>query len=116
MKAENIIVQRFSEQMLIELEHNRHKGSILKLDNLDKLVMELEYHKAKMFLAIRTKNRTALKEYIADQANILLAIGNRSGVYDNDTVDDGICHELNVGDAIHIIPALQSNKSVHSID
>lgn len=112
---ENLKVHRFSEQMLIELKHNTHKGSILDWDNLDNLIAELEYHKAKMLLAIRVKNPKALKEYIADQANILLAIGNRSGLYEDNTVDEGICHELNTAEAIDTVLVKDSNKSIRSI-
>ena len=65
-EKERLIIDRFSSQMLIELQHNRHKGSILHWDDFDNIVTEFEYHKAKIFLAIRCGNSLALKEYIAD--------------------------------------------------
>lgn len=92
---EKIKVKRFADQMLIELTHNQHKGSVLDWDGFDNMIMELEYHKSKMLLAIRAKNHDALKEYIADTANILLAIGNKFGVYNTDSKDENICYELN---------------------
>lgn len=84
---------RFVKQMQIELEHNQHKGSIFEWKDFDTMIAELEYHKSKMLLAIRSNNKGAVKEYLADCANILLAIGNLGGLYDEDTIDNQKCFE-----------------------
>lgn len=92
-KEEELKIQRFASQMSIELEHNRHKGSILWWEDFQPMMSDFEYHKAKMIMAIRQNDKKAVKEYIADCANILLAIGNLGGLYDEPTVDDGECSE-----------------------
>lgn len=94
IKEEEIKIQRFASQMSIELEHNNHKPSILEWNDLMEMIADLEYHKAKMMLAIRTGNKMAAKEYIADCANILLAIGNYGGLYDEKTVDSKTAFEV----------------------
>lgn len=95
MAEEQRKIKRFSQQMHIELKNNRHKGSVLDFTDFNEIITELEYHKAKMFVAIRTKNYPAVKEYIADSANFLLAIGNIFGLYDKEPDSLDITHELN---------------------
>ena len=90
---EKIIIERFAKQMQIELEHNNHKGSVLEWNDYIEMIADLEYHKSKMMLAIRSKNKMASKEYIADCANILMAIGNLLRLYDEETIDNGLCSE-----------------------
>lgn len=80
--------------MFSEMQKNCHKGSVLDMDDFNQIITELEYHKAKLFLAIRVKNKGAIKEYLADTANYLLAIGNLFDVYDEDSNPDE-CYELN---------------------
>lgn len=80
--------------MEIELANNSHKGSIYAWKGLYNKIADLEYHKAKMMIAIRTGDKLAVKEYIADCANILLSIGSEIGLYDNETVNSGIVTEL----------------------
>ena len=88
IEEERIKVERFKDWMLRELEQNRkNKGSILDFDDLDRIISELEYHKAKMLVAIRCDNRQAVKEYIADTANFLFCLGNVGGLYDDDFED-----------------------------
>lgn len=82
-------VKRFSDQMLIELINNNHKGSVLDWGDFDNMITDLECHKAKMLIAIRCKNKKAIKEYIADCANILMAIGNKFELYDLPSINDG---------------------------
>lgn len=86
---------RFLTAMIIELEHNKHKGSILDWQDFDNIIAELEYHKAKIFMAIRQENNEALREYIADTANILFALGNKFKLYEDYPKDTGITWELN---------------------
>jgi len=91
---EEILVELFKNDMLSELKKNHHKGSILNFCDFNQIITELEYHKAKLFLAIRMKNKGAIKEYLADVANYLLAIGNLFEVYNEETNLDE-CYELN---------------------
>lgn len=91
---ESILLEKFKNDMSSELEKNRHKDSILKLNDFNQIITELEYHKSKLFLAIRVKNKGAIREYLADTANYLLAIGNLYEVYDEETNPDE-CFELN---------------------
>lgn len=115
--SERIKVERFAKQMMIELDHNRHKGSILDVKDFNFMITELEYHKAKMFLAIRTKNKLALREYIADVANALLMIGNYNGLYDKDLNDTGLAYELNKDfDLIKQVSILDQSKDQKLID
>ena len=75
---------RFQERMLHELSNNSKKGDILEWRGISEKIVDLEYHKAKVLLAIRESNCFALREYIADCANILLSIGDEFGLYDSD--------------------------------
>ena len=76
-------LQQFFNQILIEVENNQHKGDIFDWEGVSDKIVDLEYHKAKMIIAIRTKNREAIKEYIADCALILAAIGDEFSLYDH---------------------------------
>jgi len=91
----DIRIERFAEQMQIELIHNQDKGSVFDWKDFDNMIAELEYHKAKMLLAIRGNDKKAVKEYIADTANVLLAIGNLGGLYSEDSFDDDYCSITN---------------------
>lgn len=75
------IIERFKNQMLIELENNSKKGNIFIWRGISDKLIDLEYHKAKLLLAIKEKNKFAMKEYIADCSNILLSIGNEFNLY-----------------------------------
>lgn len=77
-------ISRFSNQMLVELRNNDAKGSITKWKGIRDKLIDLEYHKAKLLVAIKTKNEFAIREYIADCANILFSIGDEFSIYDND--------------------------------
>lgn len=93
---EETLVEIFKNDMLLELNKNSHKGSILDFDNFDSMITELEYHKAKLLLAIRVGNKGAIREYLADSANFLLAIGNLFDVYNDDMINDPeYCFEIN---------------------
>jgi hypothetical protein len=88
-------IRRFAKQMKIEIANNKHKtGSIENWIGIESKVADLEYHKAKMMIAMRTGNKAALKEYIADCANILFAIGNELGLYNEPSINDGMGAEL----------------------
>lgn len=93
----------FTNSMLTELSNNLYKGSIYEFTNFEKIITEIEYHKAKMFLAIRLKNKQAIKEYIADTANFLLALGNSFGLYDNEFIDKSKGDSFEINKEINIL-------------
>lgn len=93
----NELIKRFAEQMQIELEKNYHKGDIFKWKGIQDKLLDLEYHKAKLLLAIKEKNNHAIKEFLADSANILLAIGNELDLYAEDSRNDGIASQMKFG-------------------
>lgn len=88
------LIKTFADDMISELHKNYHKGSILKMENFEQIITELEYHKAKLFLAIRMKNKGAIREYLADTGNYLIAIGNLFDVFSNERNNDN-CFEIN---------------------
>lgn len=90
----HLMIERFADQMQIELDKNDHKGSIFDWRGIEDKVGDLTYHNAKMLLALRTGNKLSVKEYIADSANILLSIGVEGGLYEEDSVNDGLASEL----------------------
>lgn len=95
MKKEENLLNIFKEDMLNELKKNSHKsGSFLDFKDFNSIITEFEYHKAKLFLAIRTKNKTAIREYLADCGNYLMLIGNLFDVY-SEPYDHSISHEIN---------------------
>lgn len=97
-------VDRFAAQMKIELENNITKGDVSDWsDDLSEKVFQLEYHKAKLLLAIREKNAFAIKEYLADCAIILMSIGDEFKLYDEDPVNTNMGTMLNEP-LINIIP------------
>lgn len=93
MNQEIIFVEKFKESMIRELKKNSHKGSILDFKDFNAIITEMEYHKAKMFLAIRMGNKGAIREYLADQANYLVAIANLFEVFEDDNELD-FCYEI----------------------
>lgn len=94
LSSEIEISRIFAEDMISELIKNSHKESILEINSFEQIITELEYHKAKLFLAIRVKNYGAIREYLADSGNFLMAIGNFFGVYSDERNNDK-CFEIN---------------------
>lgn len=90
-------VEFFKQAMLNELNANSDKGNLEEFKDFNKIIAEMEYHKAKMLLAVRMKNKQALKEYIADTANYLFMLGNLFGIYEWDFEDkkSGESFEIN---------------------
>ncbi len=114
IKNENILLEDsliriFADDMMSELRKNSHKGSILEFTDFDKIVTELEYHKAKLFLAIRLKNKGAIREYLADTGNFLVAIGNVCDVF-SDERNEKECFEINK-DVDHFVKKKVSEQS-----
>lgn len=91
----DIPIKRFAEQMQIELINNSYKEpGFYNWKGIYTKVADFEYHKSKMMIAIRTGDKLAVKEYIADCANILLSIGLELGLYENETENSGVVSEL----------------------
>lgn len=85
MKAEiKIKLETFAKDMENEMDENAHKGEIEDWKDIDNMIVELEWHKAKLMYAMRSENKDAelVREHIADCANILFAMGNSWGLYD----------------------------------
>lgn len=104
-------VKRFKDQMITELENNEHKGPITDWDDYNSMICDLEYHKAKMMMAITIGHCPAIKEYVADCANILFAIGNLFDLYESDEPNYFIAHELNRGDMIRMVKVKDQIRS-----
>lgn len=73
----------FANQMQRQLDSNPNKENVWKTNvlTLESYLVDLEYHKAKMMLAIKEKNMGALKEYLADCGNILMFIGHKFDLF-----------------------------------
>lgn len=80
-------VENFAKSMQIEIDNNANKGSILDWQGLESKVSDLEYHKAKLMLAIKENNRDAIREFIADCSNILMSIGYEFDLYKKEPVN-----------------------------
>ena len=95
-------VRRFAEEMERQLQSNSRKGSIFDFKDFNGIITEFEYHKAKAIIAIRMTNFEAAKEYIADSANFLLALGNLLELYDKDLEANDYCWKLNKNTEIFV--------------
>lgn len=111
-EEEQLKVERFAKQMLIELQNNSHKGSILDWKGMYEKIADFEYHKAKMLIAMRTGQKMAMKEYIADCANILLSIGDEANLYEEDSIDTGLVSELKT-EVINYIPKKNGKRETN---
>lgn len=112
-KEEKHKLKIFYEDMKRELERNDHKGSILEFQDFNSIIAEMEYHKAKLFIAIRVHNVQAIREYIADTANFLLALGNTLRVYESPR--DNYCRELNTINTFKSVRPDEQNTNVKEI-
>lgn len=83
-------VIEFAKQMQNELFANvrKHGNGWRNWRDVDAMLNELEYHKAKLIIALNPKKGKAdyalVKELIADCANFLLFIGNAGNLYLDD--------------------------------
>jgi len=107
-----VALSRFSDMMRTELRKNVHKGPILEYTNFHELIADLEYHKAKLLMAIRVRNKGAMREYVADTANILFALANSLGVLDGD-VNTETAYTVGDHDSIFVEIPL-GDQTVHS--
>lgn len=88
MKKETLFAVRlFRSAMIKELRNNQRKGDILEWEGLESKIVDLEYHKAKLLIAIRQKNKFAIREYMADCANILMSIAHECGALEMDDLN-----------------------------
>lgn len=97
-------IERFAEQMEIELSKNMDKtGDISNWKGVGDKLTDLEYHKAKLYFAIKENNNFPIKEYIADCANILFSIGDELELYEEDSINDGRVSQMKSG-IFEIVP------------
>lgn len=94
MITDTDLIERFAEQMKIELKHNAKKGMLIEFTNFEEIMTQLEYHKSKFMIAVRLGEMGAAKEYLADCGNFLAALGNSLRLFDEMPVDDGMAYEL----------------------
>ena len=110
-------IERFKESMLTELKKNDpQKGSILDFTHFESIVTELEYHKAKMLMAMRMDNKQAVKEYIADTANFLFAVGNIGGLYEDNFPDVSDNESFEINKDIEVFQKVTSPSINQQID
>lgn len=81
----NVKIMRFAERMQKELNANAHKGDWNTWRNIMEILNDLEYHKAKLMIALKKDDsHEEVKELIADCANILMFLGNAGNLYEQD--------------------------------
>lgn len=51
--------------------------------DIKNILIDIEYHKAKLLMALKEDNPGAIAEYIADCANILMFLGAAIGMYNH---------------------------------
>jgi len=76
------LVLKFANQMQIELNNNLHKGDWSEWRDVKEILYELDYHKAKLIIALKDNNKTLVRELLADCGNFLMFLGNAGYVYD----------------------------------
>ena len=81
-KTQEELVDVFAQTMKDELKANEHKGDWRSWNNSVEIIVELDYHRAKLEKAMRNNNFSEIKEYLADSANFLLMLGNAYNLYD----------------------------------
>lgn len=76
-------IQKFALDMQKELDNNQHKGNFEDFTNINDILFELEWHKAKLYIALRNKDKNSIREYLADCGNILMFLGNANNLYND---------------------------------
>jgi hypothetical protein len=69
-------VLQFAQLMDNELTANEPKGNWKHFKSRTDILIEFEYHKAKLLFALKFNNEAEIKEYAADCANYLLMLLN----------------------------------------
>ena len=76
-------IAEFANLMQKELNANSHKGDwhiFCENQNIAQLFFELENHKAKLLIAMKSKDMEKIAEYVADCGNALMFIAKSYGV------------------------------------
>lgn len=80
---EKEVFNRFVSKMRQELENNSHKGNFITFTDINKILFELEYHKAKLYMSLsdwindgNDNAKAECLEYLADIANISMMLHN----------------------------------------
>ena len=112
-------VLRFANEMQNQLDinsHEPHKSNWEEFKNILDIVFEIEYHKSKLFLAIKENDLVAIKEYVADTANCLMFLGNVYSLYDNDDLNSvmvqmksGIFNHVSINTPINHTKSFSTN-------
>ena len=76
------LVLKFANQMQSELNDNLHKGDWSEWRDVKEILYEMDYHKAKLIIALKDNNKTLIRELLADCGNFLMFLGNAGYVYD----------------------------------
>ncbi len=75
-------IMKFAENMQHELNENEYKGNWEEFTDTKDIIVELEYHKSKLLIALKENDLDKIKEYIADCSNILLCLANSRDLLD----------------------------------
>lgn len=87
-------VQNFALEMQKQINFNaKVKSDWREWKNVKEILVDLEYHKAKMMIALKERNMGAMREYIADCANILMFLGAAFEFY-KEFSDDDLTYEM----------------------
>jgi hypothetical protein len=89
-KIYRALAREVAKEMVVQLEANQHKGDRKVWINMkvEDLMRELFYHASKLQGAIERNDKTGIKEYAADVANIAGMVMDKSGVIDLDKIDN----------------------------
>lgn len=79
-------IRKFAEQMQIQLDNNKHKGDINEWTDIKDILVEFEYHKAKLLIELKKGNIPMIDHYLADCGNILMALGNVFNLYPDEPI------------------------------
>lgn len=73
-------VDHFCQLMKQELLENAHKGDWSQFICIKDILYELEYHKAKLYMAYKVLDVDSMKEYAVDCANCMMFMVNAIGM------------------------------------
>jgi hypothetical protein len=76
-------IMEFAKMMQVELSNNSSKGDWKEFKEINNILLELEWHKAKLFMALKDNDKNKIREYIADCANNLMFLSNATNTLEN---------------------------------
>lgn len=82
-KVREQLVDRMAVQMRRELLSNAHKGTEWREADPADLDCDVLYHVLKLSLAVKAKDKDAVREYAADVANCAAILADHFGVLEN---------------------------------